>query len=73
MIVSNQHARAGIRNGTMLVRQYDEDGTQHGDLGHMPRTRIERERASVVRDNGQRYLILDNCSTNTTDHVRIDW
>jgi hypothetical protein len=57
----------------MLVRQYAADGTQHGDLDHLPRTRIERDRSSVVRNNGQRYLVLDNCGTSTTDHVAINW
>jgi hypothetical protein len=73
MIVTIHQARSGIRKGTLLVRQYDADGTQHADLGHMPRTRTERDRASVVRDNGQRYLILDNCGNCTTDHVAINW
>jgi hypothetical protein len=73
MIVSIHQARCGVRKGTMLVRQHAADGTQHADLDHLPRTSAERERASVVRDNGQRYLVLDNCGTCTTDHVAINW
>jgi hypothetical protein len=72
-IINTNQAQRGIRMGTLLVRQYSADGTQHADCGRMPRTRIERERASTVTDRGQQYLILDNCGSCTVDHVAINW
>jgi hypothetical protein len=72
-IVSTATARRGVKSGRYLVRQYGEDGTQYADLPRMPRTKTERSRASVTRDNERRYLVLDDYPNQTTDHVRIEW
>jgi hypothetical protein len=72
-IVSTATARRGVKSGRYLVRQYGEDGTQYADLPRLPRTRTERSQASVIHDNGERYLVLDDCHNQTTDHVRIGW
>lgn len=72
-IVSTATARHGIKNGRYIVTQHGEDGEHYANLPRLPRTKIERARASVTSDNNKRYLILDDCNNQTTDHVRITW
>jgi hypothetical protein len=73
MIISIHTARSGVRNGTHLVRQYGDDGSQFADLNHMPRTVLERQRAPTVMLHERRHLILDNISVLRTDHVAVTW
>jgi hypothetical protein len=79
MIISESTARRGIKAGRYLVRQLDEDGTEHPDIHRMPRTETERRRAITITGDGLRgrdgvrYLALDDVWFRAVDHVAISW